>query len=225
MGILPGKESFLKKVSTISIEPQSAFVTRHATHSGILPSWRKCTILKKDLVADRNLVGFEDISFAYKNWVQTIVGSLGFPESEARTLESFKKYYLDGDRNVDGIAWETVDSSNLMEEKEGKQFTKIDNTKYAIENQDQTTPNVGPEGNEGNVSTRTEESRTSTNESSFVMIDDHRTTSKPSVDLPVDESVSRKRNGGLASWERSTFSCYCMSYPGFVQSAIILDLG
>jgi len=193
--ILPSKESSLKKASTISIESQSAFVTRHATHSGILPSWRKCTILKKDLVADRNLVGFEDISFAYQNWLQTIVGSPAFLESEAQTLESFKKYYLDGDRNVDGIIWETVDCSNLLEEKEGKQFTKIDNTKYAIENQDQTTQNVGPDGNEGNVSTRTEESRnvSSMNESSFVMIDDHRITSKPSVDLPVDESVSRKR--------------------------------
>jgi len=185
----------LKKVSTISIESQSVFVTRHATHSGILPSWRNCTILKKDLVTDRNLVGFEDISFAHEDWMQTIISSPTFPESETRTLESFKKYYLDGDRNVDGIIWETVDCSNLLEEEQGKQTTKIDNINYATEIQDQTTQNVGAGGNEGNISTRIEESRnvSSTNESIIVMKDDHRIMSKPSVDLPVDESVSRKR--------------------------------
>jgi len=193
--ILPDKESSLKKVSTISIESQSVFVTRHATHSGILPSWRNCTILKKDLVTDRNLVGFEDISFAHEDWMQTIISSPTFPESETRTLESFKKYYLDGDRNVDGIIWETVDCSNLLEEEQGKQTTKIDNINYATEIQDQTTQNVGAGGNEGNISTRIEESRnvSSTNESIIVMKDDHRIMSKPSVDLPVDESVSRKR--------------------------------
>lgn len=193
--ILPEKEEDLIKVETISTKSQTDFDTDSDAHNSILPSWRNCTILKKDLVTDRNLVGFEDISFAHEDWMQTILCSPSFPESEARTLENFKKFYLDGDRNVDGIIWETVDCSNLLEEEKAKEATKIDNLPHATEIQDKATQNVNPEANDGNLSARTEESRnvSSANESAICMIDDQRITSNPAADLPVDESVSRKR--------------------------------
>ncbi|KAL3911653.1 MAG: hypothetical protein SGILL_007197 [Bacillariaceae sp.] len=73
-------------------------------------SWENFTIVKHDLVSGRNLVGFENPSAAHKDWMQTTLASPTFPFDEARTIENFKKHYLNGDRNVDGIVWR----SNLI---------------------------------------------------------------------------------------------------------------
>lgn len=73
-------------------------------------SWRNCVVVKLDLVTNRVLVGFEYLPVALKDWMQTTAASPTFPETEARTIENFKRYYLDGDRNVDGIVWRTMKS-------------------------------------------------------------------------------------------------------------------
>ncbi|KAG7353450.1 bromodomain containing protein [Nitzschia inconspicua] len=67
--------------------------------------WRKCAVIKRDLVTGRNLIGFDSISAAHEDWIQTTLASPLFPEKEERAFDQFQKFYLDGDRNVDGIVW------------------------------------------------------------------------------------------------------------------------
>jgi hypothetical protein len=71
--------------------------------------WKKCSILKKDLVTNRYLVGFQHVSLAYVDWMQTMDASPTVPATETRSIGRFKKFYVFGDRNVDGIVWETND--------------------------------------------------------------------------------------------------------------------
>ncbi len=75
-----------------------------------LLSWKSCGFLKKDLVTDQFLVGFDSIQLAYQDWMQNALSSPSFPSSEAQTMDNFKKYYLDGDRNIDGMIWQTGDN-------------------------------------------------------------------------------------------------------------------
>eukprot|EP00536_Pseudo-nitzschia_multiseries_P004004 jgi/Psemu1/237178/estExt_Genewise1.C_640045 len=101
-----------------------------------LPSWKNCAILKKDLVTDKNLVGFDSVQLAHEDWIQTAMSSPSFPENEARTVENFKKYYLDGDRNVDGMVWQSVEEKNDVEQEEEKETTARKNISDAMEIQD-----------------------------------------------------------------------------------------
>ncbi|KAL3908385.1 MAG: hypothetical protein SGILL_008503 [Bacillariaceae sp.] len=78
-------------------------------------SWQKCAVVKRDLISGRNLVGFQNLSAAYDDWVQTTLASPTFPDSESRTVQYFEKHYLDGNRNVDGLVWRTNQSSDGSE--------------------------------------------------------------------------------------------------------------
>ena len=77
--------------------------------------WKKCSILKKDLVTNRYLVGFQHVSLAYYDWMQTMDASPTVPATEIRSIGHFKKFYVYGDRNVDGIIWETNDDGEGIE--------------------------------------------------------------------------------------------------------------
>ncbi len=92
--------------------------------SDSLPSWKNCSFLKKDLVTDQILVGFDSIQVALQDWAQTALSSPSFPSSEAQTMENFRKFYLDGDRNVDGMIWQSVENGHKMEVEE----TTVENT-------------------------------------------------------------------------------------------------
>jgi hypothetical protein len=68
------------------------------------------TVTKEDLVTGRKLIGFESLIAAFQDWVLTCDSSPAFPPDEARLVENFEKYYLDGDRNVDGVIWRSFDT-------------------------------------------------------------------------------------------------------------------
>lgn len=186
------------KDSTISIESQLAFSTESLTCSGISTTWKNCTILKKDIVLDNDLIGFEHITFAHQDWVKTTVSSPTFPEAEARSLENFKTYYLDGDRNVDGVIWITIDGRKINEEKEGKKSVTIDNHKKSIQSERRRqnfSRNAGR-----SVSVGKEESISMFGNESPKM-NTLQVTSKPLNDLATDESLSRKRKMPLDNKE------------------------
>jgi len=62
-------------------------------------------VVKEDLITKRNLVGFETLQSAFVDWKETAKLSPSFPLLEPKTMENFIKYYLDGERNVDGLVW------------------------------------------------------------------------------------------------------------------------
>lgn len=81
--------------------------------------------VKEDLLSRRVLVGFESAVLAHRDWLATREGSPVFPIDEPTNIEYFKSYYLDGERNVDGMIWRTAkvaqplhlhDSSAVSEE-------------------------------------------------------------------------------------------------------------
>jgi len=186
----------------ISVESSSNI----ATESENLPSWKNCSFLKKDLVTGQNLVGFDSIQLAHEDWMQTALSSPSFPESEPRTMEYFKKYYLDGDRNVDGMIWQTVDGSNGVEQGEGNETTKNENLIEAmkIENPGKSQSMNSDSTEQGNNSmlSKNEDSRSksSMNESSFSSIamdsdgQQRIPSSQPSNAITKESSdISRKR--------------------------------
>ena len=67
---------------------------------------------KEDLVSGRRLIGFDSLQTAFDDWVGTCECSPAFPDDEATTVEHFRSFYLDGDRNVDGIVWRTLTCPN-----------------------------------------------------------------------------------------------------------------
>lgn len=67
--------------------------------------WKSCAVIKRDVVTGRNLMGFDTSSTAYTDWTHSAIASPFFPEMEDRSMEHFQRFYLDGDRNVDGIVW------------------------------------------------------------------------------------------------------------------------
>jgi len=80
-----------------------------------------CTVLKEDLVTRRKLIGFETFNAAFDDWIQTGLSSPTFPESEPKTAENFQRFYLDGDRNIDGMVWRIIkDSTSVSDSRESK---------------------------------------------------------------------------------------------------------
>jgi len=181
--------------STRSVEPQLAFGNNPETLAERLPSWRNCAIFKKDLFTDENLVGFDSIELAHQDWVQTAFSSPSFPKNEARTIDNFAEFYLDGDRNVDGMVWQSVDNRNSVEIEEEKEARTIASIAHPMDIQGQ-----GDMRNDMSDSTdkpnsaspsRTEESVTRSS------VDDSYTTIAVTVDdqqQSLEESnISRKR--------------------------------
>jgi hypothetical protein len=208
--VIPGQRRDSLKIegSVISTEKEFALGAGLAADDDNLPSWKNCVFLKKDLVTDRNLVGFDSIQLAHQDWTQTALSSPSFPASEARTMENFKKYYLDGDRNVDGMIWQTVDDSNRMEQEGKKEMTKNENLADAMEIQDcgdsQNIRSESTDQGENNILTKNGESKSesSVNESSssttFAMTNDQQhqvALEHPSTKMAPEESpsISRKR--------------------------------
>lgn len=62
-------------------------------------------VIKEDLISKRKLVGFETVEAALQDWIQAAVFSPSFPPLEAKTMKNFTEYYLDGERNIDGLVW------------------------------------------------------------------------------------------------------------------------
>jgi len=70
--------------------------------------------VKEDLVSgERTLLGFKHVEVAFEDWRKTIEGSI-FSYQGPRTIAIFKSFYLDGERNVDGMRWRSV-SRNVVE--------------------------------------------------------------------------------------------------------------
>ena len=110
---MPEKRDDSLKESTTTAENEDVEMGANlVSDSDSLPSWKNCSFLKKDLVTDQILVGFDSIQVAHQDWMQSALSSPGFPPTEAQTMENFKRYYLDGDRNVDGMFWQTVENGH-----------------------------------------------------------------------------------------------------------------
>jgi len=159
-----------EKGSVISTEEDLESGAGPIVDGGSLQSWNNCAFLKKDLVTDQNLVGFDSIQLALQDWMQTALSSPTFPASEAQTMENFRKYYLDGDRNVDGMVWQTVDDNDRVEQEEKKETTKHEILADAMEMRgDGENPNLRSEtsnqGENGTLSKNGESTiKSSTNE-------------------------------------------------------------
>ena len=68
--------------------------------------------VKEDLITRRALVGFEHETAAYVDWLKTREGSPVSAAEEQTDFDYFASYYLDGERNIDGIIWRTVQIAN-----------------------------------------------------------------------------------------------------------------
>jgi hypothetical protein len=79
-------------------------------------------IVKEDLVSCRKLIGFDSVEAAYQDWVHTITCSPTFPKAEAKSIVHFKDYYLNGDRNVDGLYWRGVGMDQKFELSQSDPF-------------------------------------------------------------------------------------------------------
>jgi Bromodomain len=65
-------------------------------------------IVKEDLISgERTLVGFPHVAAAFQDWCRTL-DSMVLPYLGRRELDIFLQYYLDGDRNIDGMRWRSV---------------------------------------------------------------------------------------------------------------------
>lgn len=66
--------------------------------------------VKEDLVSGVTiLAGFPDVESVYQDWCHVLESSVVQFLGPA-SLEVFQKYYLDADRNIDGIRWRSVDA-------------------------------------------------------------------------------------------------------------------
>jgi hypothetical protein len=79
---------------------------------------------KEDLMTGRRLIGFENVDVAFQDWVVTCESSPAFPLSEERNQENFYAFYLDGDRNVDGIVWRTLPVDKPVETNKPAEITE-----------------------------------------------------------------------------------------------------
>jgi hypothetical protein len=77
------------------------------------------TVAKEDLVTGRKLIGFQSLESAFQDWMLTCDCSPAFPSDETRSVENFEMYYLDGDRNVDGIVWRSLPDTCRKARKDG----------------------------------------------------------------------------------------------------------
>ncbi len=84
-------------------------------------------IIKEDLITKRKLVGFGSVEDAFLDWLQTADFSPSFPPLEAKTLDNFKIYFLDGDRNIDGLVWKAPPIPNAE-----SNVTARDNTQLPV---------------------------------------------------------------------------------------------
>lgn len=90
--------------------------------------WQQCAIVKRDLISKRNLVGFDSISTAHKDWIHTVLASPMLSQSEDQSLDYFRKYYLDADRNIDGIVWWSNPNGGREVSDEDGRHLRIDST-------------------------------------------------------------------------------------------------
>ncbi|CAB9499372.1 Nucleosome-remodeling factor subunit NURF301 [Seminavis robusta] len=70
------------------------------------------TIAKEDVVLRRTLGGYESLDAAFEDWVVICKNSPSVPDDEI-SKANFCNYYLNGDRNVDGIIWKTLDRDDM----------------------------------------------------------------------------------------------------------------
>eukprot|EP00980_Cylindrotheca_fusiformis_P018591 scaffold6162_cov154-Cylindrotheca_fusiformis.AAC.1 len=110
---------------------------------------RHSVAVKEDLVTARNLVGFGSIQAAYDDWKQTVTCSPTFPDSEDKHMDAFKQYYLDGDRNVDGLVWRSTQAILEQKARNGLAETiqKNDNNNLHPEQKELSNkgrPDIGP---------------------------------------------------------------------------------
>lgn len=70
----------------------------------------KTMITKEDRIIGRTVGGFESHDSAFEDWEYACECSPSVPVEEI-TRSTFHTYYLDGDRNVDGVIWKTVETT------------------------------------------------------------------------------------------------------------------
>lgn len=64
--------------------------------------------IKEDLIyGETTLAGFPHVMAAFQDWCQTLDASV-VPFAGPRSLDVFVQYYLDSDRNIDGMRWRRV---------------------------------------------------------------------------------------------------------------------
>ena len=73
------------------------------------------SIVKYDFIAGSRLLAFETIELAHQDWLQACQLSPSFPPSESMDIENFKTYYLNGDRNIDGMFWRAVRKGETLD--------------------------------------------------------------------------------------------------------------
>lgn len=67
-------------------------------------------IVKEDVILRRVVAGFTSFDAAYADWVMSCKSCSTIPREE--TCQSrFHTYYLDGDRNIDGVMWKTIEKA------------------------------------------------------------------------------------------------------------------
>lgn len=115
----PPRSSFVdKRNESMSEEEKSVFLAPFwrsgkenipAKFSSYLPE--NAFILKEDMICRRVLASFSSLSAAFEDWRDTCKSSPTIAEDEI-TMPNFHNYFLDGDRNVDGVMWKTVESNS-----------------------------------------------------------------------------------------------------------------
>ena len=76
--------------------------------SGVSASKEHAAVVKQDVLSGRRLIGFDSIEAAFLDWKSACLAS---PEASSKldlSMEAFKKYFLHGDRTVDGLTWKST---------------------------------------------------------------------------------------------------------------------
>jgi hypothetical protein len=102
------------------------------------------TIAKEDVVTRRIMVGYQTLEAAFEDWVLACKSSPSVVEEEM-SQSHFHTYYLDGDRNVDGLVWKTIDRPALSQEDD-KAVTLSESATSASQEKESSAPTGGGEG-------------------------------------------------------------------------------
>jgi len=98
-------------------------------------------IVKEDKTLDLELAGFENANAAYSDWESVCRGSADFSKDEV-TRSHFDEYYLDGERNVDGVVWRSAgNESTGVAGKHPRASLPIDGATRDVEQGVQNTDN------------------------------------------------------------------------------------
>jgi len=72
-----------------------------------------CSIVKKDTITGKTLAGYSTPEAAFLDWSYQAWKSPLFPPPEERSMENFTFRFLDGDRNIDGLVWQSQQATRV----------------------------------------------------------------------------------------------------------------